>query len=108
MLPVRYVVNTAGVWILAFVEGLGQFLDKCRRHLAECEVKGVKQLTAQHGELKLRLPPAARCTHFEILFLNLQHRILHIPVLLECQIDCLIEGKHGRLSLGVRRLILRG
>ena len=85
-------MNTAGVWILAFVDGIGPVLAiRAQGTLRDRKVKRVQQFSAQHGELKLRLPPAARCIHLEVVFLSLQHRVLHKPVVLECQSHRVIE-----------------
>src|SRR5215469_2816676 len=72
----------------------------------EGKVKRMQELAAQHGELKLGFPTTASCAHLEVVFLSLQYRVLHEPVVFEGKIDGLFERKDGRSSVRVRRLRL--
>ena len=79
---------------------------RAERTFRDSEVKRLQEFTTQHGKLKLWLPPAARCTYLEVVFLSLQRRVLHKPVVLECQSNRFIEREDWRLSVGIRCLLL--
>src|SRR5208282_2291929 len=71
--------------------------------LGKSEVKWLQKLPTECSELKVGQAPAAGRTHLEVELLCFQHRVLHQPIVRECNGDGVVERKQRDVLRGLLR-----